>query len=493
MDMKKYFIVTIFVSFSLYAAHDIPDRFLGQSVTAVWGNIHASIASFFEKEDKPNLHVAPKPGTEVNISPFQKLFRHSISFTNNTANILSDLASHIIDEAKEKLYTVDQAADRFIERIEDAGSALMKTMLNQTLDVDLDLLMPSLQKIRAYIRKLQKTVPLLEDAAIRPQIDDLLAYLETTQKNALDIQKAGMMKLSAKLASNVMFGKEHKLVHTFKQLYGVYPTAIEKINDLKINDAGKIAHRAFNNASELVEQMVLLHDSTGKIGHILIDDALVHPLDSLKNKIRKLGNAIEFVTSTEPVVVVAPPTTTDALLEILKTFVWRGGFSLKEVTIKKVEHLVALIKPIEKQIKSLVKKLKNFRQILSEFQPRLHKQFVAKLKESPLTNIPLAPKVLLDVLEQEIEIVKTKLVVILHASLILIYHVSDGIAFCSSLLECVNQFMGATAEEPFIHRDIIRGVGFVAQDAVSFRTTIINVTEALKEFNPIPFRDEEMV
>ena len=493
MDMKKYFVGAIILSFSLCAAHDIPDRFLGQSVTAVWGNIHASIASFFEKENKPNVLVAPKPEIETDISPFQKLFRQTISFTNNTANVLTDFALHIIDEAKEKLYTVDQAADRFIGRIENAGSALMKTMLNQTLDVDLDLLMPSLQKIRAYIRKLQKTVPLLQESTLRSQVEDLLAYLEITQKNAVDIQEAGMMQLSAKLASSVMFGKEHTLVNQFKQLYDVYPTTIEKINDLKINEAGKIAHTAFNNASELVEQMVLLHDSTGKIGRIFIDDALVHPIDSLKNKIRKLGNAVEFVTSTEPVVVVAPPTTTDALLEILKTFVWRGGFSLKEVATEKVEHLVALIKPIEKQIKPLVKKLKNFRQILSEFQPRLHKQFVAKLKESPLTNIPLAPKVLLDLLEQEIEIVKSKLVGMLYSSLVLVYHVSDGIAICSSLLECINQFMGATAEEPFIHRDIIRGVGFVAEDSVAFRTTLINVTEALKEFNPIPFREEEMV
>ncbi len=489
MAMKKLYVVaSFFISFSL-CAHDIPDRFLGQSVTAVWGNIHASITSFFEKEEKL---AAPTPEPEVDISPFQKLFRHTISFTTNTANILTDFASHIIDEAQEKLYTVEQAADRFIGRIEDAGSTIMKTMLHQTLDVDLDLLMPSLQEIRAYIHKLQKTVPLLQESALKSQVDDLLAYLEITQKNAANIQKAGMMKLSAKLASSVMFNKEHKIVNQFKQLYGVYPTAIEKINDLKINDAGNIAHAAFNNTSELVEQMVLLHDSTGKIGHILIDDALVLPLDGLKNKIRKLGNAIEFVTSTKPVVVVAPPTTTDALLEILKTFVWRGGVSLKEVATEKVEHLIALIKPIEKQIKPLVKKLKNFRQVLSEFQPRLHKQFVAKLKESPLINIPLAPKVLLDLLEQEIEIVKSKLVVMLHSSLVLVYYVSDGIAVCSSLLECINQFMGATAQEPFIHRDIIRGVGFVAEDSVAFRTTLINVTEALKEFNPIPFREEGM-
>lgn len=340
------------------------------------------------------------------------------------------------------------------------------------------------------MRRLQKTVPRLEQAELIPQVNELIKYLEQTQRTAIDLQKAGIAKISAKLAAHTVSSKEHPLVTKFKQLYNVYPTIITSVNELKIPAAGHIAHSAFNATSELVEQIISLHDSTGKIGPVLIDDALIHPLDSLKNQVRKLGNAAEFVTSTRPVIVVAPPTTSTALMEILKTFIWRGGFSLKKVAQEKIRQLTGLIPPIKMQVKLLKKRARNFKQILAEFQPRLHAQFVAKLKENPLANIPLAPKLLLELLEQEIEIVKSKLVVIMHASLVLTYRVSHGIGLCSSLLECMNQCMGATDEQPFIHRDIIRGVSFVSQDAVGFTNIIINVTEALKEYNPIPFKDE---
>ncbi len=483
--MKKNIIILLFASLSL-AAHDIPDRFLGQSVSSAWHSIHGNIKSFFEKrekqpEQKPTLH---------DLTPFQKLFRQTISFTHNTKNVLSTVAEHILDEVTEKMYSIEQAADAFIARIEDAGEDIMQEILQETLDVDLDELMPCLDRIYTYIHQLKRTAPRLKKAQVLTQINSLMKYLEATQAHAANIQKEGIAQLSVQLASSALSSQKHPLVTSFEHLYGAYPAVVEKINDLKITEAGAIAHSAFNNSSEMVEQVVLLHSSTGSIGRVLIDAPLVHPLDSLKNQIRKLGNALEFVTSTHPVIVVAPPTTTAALMEILKTFVWRGGFSLKEVATEKIERLVGLTSPIKKQVQLLSRRLKNFQQIVAEFKPHLHGRFIAKLKESPLTAIPIAPKVLLDLLEQEIELVKSKLVVIMHASLVLTYRLSDAIALCSSLLGCVNECMGATDDQQFIHRDIIRGIGFVAQDSVGFTNIIINVTEALKEYNPIPFREE---
>jgi len=488
--MRQLFFAIILLSSPLLA-HDIPDRFLGQSASAVWNTIHGNITSFFEPKES-TLSPAPPETIEQphNLTPFQKLFRQTVSFTHNTSNTLTNVASQIRDEVKEKLYTVDQAADYFIQRIEDAGHTIMKGMLRETLDVDIDLLMPSFTNIKHHIHRLRQAVPQMEHAAVIDQVNQLIAYLEQAQKTASALQKAGVAKVSAKLAAHAITSKKHLLVTQFKELYAVYPTIITKLNELQIPAAGHIAHRAFNTTSELVEQIVLMHDSTGKIGPILIDNALMHPLDSLKNQVRKLGNAAEFVTSTQPLIVAAPPTTADALLEILVTFVWRDGFSLKTIAQEKIAELNSLIPPIKAQLRLLKKRSHNFKRIIAEFQPRLHAQFVAQLKESPLMNIPIAPKILLDLLEQEIEIVKSKLIVMMHASLALTYRVSRVIGIGSSLLESMNQCMGATDEQPFIHRDIIRGVGFVSQDIVGFSNIIINTAEALKEYNPIPFRDE---
>lgn len=488
--MKKLFLAALFLSSSLYA-HNLPDRFLGQSATAIWSTIHGNITSFFEPKEE-SLSPAPPEIIEAisNPSPFQMLFRQTISFTNNTSNALTNVAAHVLDEAKEKLYTVDQAADYFIQKIENSGSTLMKSLLQETLDFDLDLLMPSFSKIKRHIHHLRQTIPRMKHAAVVEQVNQLIAYLESVQKTASTLQKAGIAKVSAKLASHAVTSKEHPLVANFNTLYSVYPTTITKLNELRIPAAGHIAHQAFNSSSELIEQIVLMHDSAGKIGSVLIDDALVHPLDILKNQVRKLGNAAEFVTSTRPLIVVAPPTTSDALLEILKTFIWRGGFTLKNTAQEKITELNSLIAPIKAQVKLLTKRAHNFKLVMAEFQPRLHAQFVARLKESPLLNIPIAPKILFDLLEQEIEIVKSKLIVMMRASLALTYRISRVIGIGSSLLECINHCMGATDDQPFIHRDIIRGVSFISQDTVGFSNIIINVTEALKEYNPLPFRDE---
>ncbi len=488
--MKKLFLAALFLSSSLYA-HDLPDRFLGQSATAIWNTIHGNITSFFEPEGEAHSPAPPETIEPLSDpSPFQVLFRQTITFTNNASNALTNLAAHVLDEAKEKLYTVDQAADYFIQKIENSGSTFMKVMLQETLDFDLDLLMPSFSKIKRHIRHLRQTVPRMEHAAVVEQVNQLISYLEDIQKTAVTLQKAGIATVSAKLASHAITSKEHPLVTDFNTLYNAYPTIITKLNELHIPAAGHIAHQAFNSTSELVEQIVLMHDSAGKIGSVLIDDALVHPLDSLKNQVRKLGNAAEFVTSTHPLIVVAPPTTTDALLEILKTFIWRDGFTLKETAQEKIAELNSLIPPIKAQVKLLKKRLHNFKLVMTEFQPRLHAQFVARLKESPLVTIPIAPKILFDLLEQEIEIVKSKLIVMMRASLALTYRVSRVIGIGSSLLECMNHCMGATDDQPFIHHDIIRGVGFISQDTVGFSNIIINVTEALKEYNPLPFRNE---
>ncbi|EKD48616.1 MAG: hypothetical protein ACD_64C00224G0004 [uncultured bacterium] len=487
--MKKLIFSAFLITTSL-SAHEIPDRFLGQSVSAIWTTIHANITSFFEPKEH---QVSPPPPETLEqptvLSPFQKLFRQTISFTHNSANVLTNLASQIINEAKEKMYTTEQATDRFIQHIEHAGRSFMKTMLYQTLNVDLNRMMPSLKIIKTYMHRLQNTVPHLEQAELMPQIQELISYLEQTRETAAALQKIGVAKVSAKLAAHSFSSKEHPVVTQFKKLYATYPSLITRINNLKIPAAGAIAHNAFNTSSELIEQIIFLHDSTGKIGPVLIDDALIKPLDSLKNQVRKLGNAAEFATSTRPVIVVAPPTTSAALMEILATYIWRSGFSLQEIAQEKIRQLTSLISPIKQQVTLLKHRISNFKHMLASFQHRLHAQFVAQLKENSLVNIPLAPQLLLNLLEKEVELLKSQLIIMMHASLALTYRISHGIGLSSSLLECMNQYMGATDEQPFIHRDIIRGVQFVAQDTAGFTNIIINVVEALKEYNPIPFRD----
>ncbi len=120
---KLLFTLFFFTSLSI-AANDMPDRFLGQSVQAIWQSIHTNINSFFIKEESPKPESDSSLSTHESkdISAFQKLFRQTITFTNNTSNSLSLFAQNVINETEDKLLTAEQAANKFIDQVEEAGT-----------------------------------------------------------------------------------------------------------------------------------------------------------------------------------------------------------------------------------------------------------------------------------------------------------------------------------------------------------------------------------
>ncbi len=486
--MKLHYIMIVSISGSL-AAHTMQDRF----ITSFWHNIQTSIESHFSSEKKPSPTKPCATHSELPMNAFQKLFRETITFTHDTRNILTEFAHEIIVEIKEKMLSAEEAMNRFIEKIEHGGTSIMKRILSQTLAVDLDVLIPSLHTIQEKIATLQNDIPLLNQSTLKAQAEKLIHYLHITQSDAQYLQHAGITALTSSLASHLIFGTEDILVTKFHELYHVYPTVIEKVNELKIKDAGLIVHNLFNTSSELVEDIIALHNATGKIGKIMVDDALIYPLEGLKNQIRKLGNSIEFVTSSEPVIVVAPPNSTKALLELLKTCMWSGGIALKDSALQSAQQLQKHIEPIMAKLNPLLKETKMLQRHINDMPAIIHTHFVNTLKASPAFNIPIAPTIALDALEKEIQQIKSEIIQLFHSSLFLIYHSAEAIRIGSELLSYINQFMGATKEQPFINHDIIRGIGFIAEDAVGFTTIVINISDALKAYNPILFREEEIV
>lgn len=481
--ITMFLIFIVLIACSLQA-QDIPDKFLGETVQSAWSSIQHNINTFFIPH---SISIA----ADSNLSVFQKLFRQTVTFTQNSTNYLTELAQATLEKSKEQMLSLEEVAQHFIHTLEKSGNDGMKLLLQQTLDVDLDALLPTISNIQTHLSALNNNIPALEKSTVQPEIYELLNYLDITHANALSLQKAGISSTASSLTAYAMSGKEDNLTKAFMHMYYAYPTIISHINALHIPQAGLIAHTIFNISSELIEQITLMHQASGKIGSILVDKALVHPLDILKNKVRKLGNSLEFVTSTQPIIVISAPSTHDMLLEILKTFLWRGGFSLKSVALDKIERIMAIKKPMELQIQKMMTHMQTLYQTSSQWKDRLQRQFIAALKESPLTNIPQAPKILLDLLENETAILKTELSNVLFDSLVLVHQISDGVALCSSLFDCINKCMGATARHPFINRDIVRGLEFISEDVLSFTNSIINVREALKEYNPIPFRSDE--
>ena len=450
------------------------------------------MSSFFHKiEDffqKPAALVSsislPAPVLfDVNIlSPFQMLFRETVSFTHSTNNALCSLAENIIQEAEDQFYTLEQASERFIEEIQLGGTYLMHRILLETLEVDLDKLIPEFMSIQQYIARLQQRVTELTTAPILTQLQDLLTLVETTQEKAERIQKEGLMRLTSQLAANAIFGTHYPLVDCFNELYAVYPTVIKKIDGLYLREIGVVTHSIFNLSSELIEQLIFFHESAGKIGTIFIHDNLISTLDISKNRIRKLGNALEFVTSTEPLIVVAPPTTTDALLQILQSCVWGDGLKLRPLMLQEIDNALKIADPLVAQIDPYTQRLERFTSLVTELPSRLHANFLNSLRESPGHNIPRSPLLLLELLEEEVAVIREELHIVIAQPINLTHQLGTLLTISTRLLTYTNSFMGSTKKQPFIHPDIIRGLGFVAEDVDGLSTIIVQLMDEIDKF-----------
>ena len=480
--MKKRTILGLLALSSILQAHSSEPLMVS---TKGMGSFFHKIEDFFHKPASLVSGISlPAPVLfDVNIlSPFQMLFRETVSFTHSTNNALCSLAQNVMQEAEEELYTLEQASERFIEEIQLGGTYLMHKILLETLDVDLEKLIPEFMSIHQYIATLQQRVTELTTAPIIDQLQDLLTLVETTQEKAERIQQEGLVKLSAQLASSALFGTHYPLVDCFNELYAVYPTVIQKIDRLYLRETGLVTHSIFNLSSELIEQLIFFHESAGKIGTLFIHDGLISTLDISKNRIRKLGNALEFVTSTQPLIVVAPPTTTDALIQILQSCVWGDGLKLRPLVMKEIDNALKIAEPLVAQIEPYTQRLEQFTLLVTDLPSRLHANFLNLLRESPAHNIPRSPLLLLELLEEEVAAIREELHMVIAQPINLTHQLCTLLTISSRLLTYTNSFMGSTKELPFIHPDIIRGLGFVAEDVNGLSTIIVQLMDEIDQF-----------
>ena len=488
--MKKITFVCI-AAYSISCFQPVQAAPLTENVKQTIQKFLTMIHSYFQKpitqskpsEVKPLIFAPPKEIDPATLSPFQTFFRHTITFANYGKDMLSKAALAVIEKGKQGMLSTKQAGDQFIADLEKSGKYFIKHALQETLDVNLDQLVPSIEKVEEYIGRLQKAIEPLQHVRLIGQIETLIEYAQTVKQNALDLQHAGIIKVSAALAASSLIGYEQELAVKFKQLYHVYPTLIEEINNLKIAGPGIITQSIFNRVSELIEHVINLHSSTGKIGKILVQNDLINPLDTVKNQARKLGNAIDFTTRIKPVIVVAPPTTYAALIEILKTFIWRDGTNLVPIVMEDMEKIAELLKSLERKIQPLIKKLQALQTIASTIPDRIQEQFIAAIKANPLLNIPTAPLLLREILEENIHTIKLQLNSALSKSVSIISELSLMLKTSAHLLPYINEFMGATEDEPFVNPEIIRGIGFIAQDSKDISETMLKIKEGLANFS----------
>lgn len=431
----------------------------------------------------PVTFEEPTPVDTTTLSPFQQFFRKTITVTQETKNLVAATARHIIDQSRGTYLSAQQIGEKFISDLMTANKNFVTQTIKDTMHIDLALLLPALQAIQEHSVRLQKSITPLERIRIKNQIIALTNYLALIQKNITDLQQAGIVKVSAAIAAKALTGYEQDLVKKFNEVYTAYPKIIEHINNFKIAGPGKIMQSAFNRASELIEQVIILHQSTGTIGSILVQKEIIEPLKELKNHLRKLGNTIEYTTTTHPIIVVAPPTTYDALLAILKTFVFDEGFQIRNLVMQDITTLNNLYITLNHKIQLLLPALTALQQDTATLPKHIEDQFITSITAAPLRAIPRAPMVLYEIVEAQFASIKKQLNFILNKSALCIKNLSDMLGTTAHFLPYINQCMGATEQTPFVNPKIIRGIDFIAEDTGQISTIIDAINDGIENYS----------
>ncbi len=437
----------------------------------------------FVPSSSPFQPEEPIEPENVPLSPFQQLFRSTITITNQASNILTNTANSVIAHAQKAHLSSAQVADQFIHDLQAIHHAFMTQALKETLDIDFTLVTSSFNAIHTYGTRLQKAIAPLEKVRLKNQLMVLTDYLAHIQKNIGDLKQAGIVKVSAALAAQALTGYEQKLVTQFKEVYTAYPTIIEHINNFKIAGPGKIMQSVFNRASELIEQIIVLHQSAGKIGTILVQKELIEPLNTIKDNLRKLGNAIDFTTTTKPLIVTSPPTTYEALVTILRNFTFEEGFQIKDLVMQDITTLTNLSETLHHKIHLLIPAVATLRASGETIIQRIQEQFMGTIKAAPARTIPRAPFLLREIVEAQVTAIKQQLNTILHYSALSINNLSEMLATTAHFLPYINQCMGATIETPFVNPTIIRGLDFIAEDTQHVSSTIEKINEGIENYS----------
>lgn len=447
-------------------AHSIVPR----SVSSIENNI---------SPENQLLFTLPSKSHDMQLSSFQKRFRSVVHPIDSEDSILAAAMEHAIQEANRSIFSVHELSKTFLKELESAGTDYIKKIMKQTLDVNVDSLKPAVSGIKKHIIALQQTLMPIEHLALKGQLEELSSYFFEMKDQVELLINSNFIRISAAITSGSFTGIDKELVLAFKKLFNVYPTLIKTVNKLKIKEAGLLAQHSFNESSELLEQVVILHSAAGKLGKVLIHDSLIKPIDVVKNHIRRLGNSIEFTASTSPVIVVAPPTTYGALLELFKTVAWGPGIYLKPMVEKEVELAVTLAQDMINKIEPISRYAYELESVAQNLPIAIQRDFTQAIKNSPLIQIPRAPQLLLEIVEYHIAKLKRRLNKSVTLASLLTQELSMLIASSSTLLSYVNQYMGATTEKPFVNNDIVRGIGFIAEDVDTLSFSIKDINAGL--------------
>ncbi len=438
---------------------------------------YVSVASYFQY----TTPSCQKPDEQLSL--FQQLFRESITYTHHKTNIFINALYELQQDASANLISFEKIGDTFITKLQAQKRLFITTAFEQILDVDLNMITPLIQEIYRSLEAITASINALEKTTLKHQSTHLAQLLTTLQSDIKYCQGKPIATLIAIASLPSSTGKEKNIKGALKRIHNIYPEIISSINNLELEVMGNTLQTITNTISVLLEKLVLLHRASGALGKILIEPELVTPIDILKNNIRKIGNTIEFTMATKPLIVIAPPSTHEAVVEIIKTFVLHDGIDIyatitKEITMinTQISSIMTMKKPLTSQMISLKKESLNMPETIQT-------SFIQTIIANPTYAIPRAPQVLLELLEQRIEQIKKNIQATIINSIDCIERISVILFVSSSLCDYTGRLMGATPDKPFFNPQIVKGLGYLAEDILDMNATINLTNTAITNYH----------
>ncbi len=416
----------------------------------------------------------------------------------------AEVQATLIEKAQAANAKVKELAQTFFSELQKAGQSFFDIALDKVLNIKLNVVEPTLKKIKEYTARLIAAVKPLETVRLKDQVLQISNDLEALLAKAAQLQNEWQTAAS-QLAQRTPWIKSHvrpvalggktneqiaaeaktlyPLAYIADDIWDFYPKLVAKINDLKLYGPALIVESFVKRVADLLDEVEKLHTSMGKIGAVIISKDLANALGNLKTQILRLAADVRSTANVKPLLANPPATTAQLLMEAFKGFVWRVGFGLPN---KMNVHLTKMATEFDR-IDPLITQITQESGLLSEMGSNisdlLKKDVMKRLESQPIVNSARLPIVL----AQSLGLVVSQMKALINDMLTKTDAVIEGFGNVLDEIrptaELVNNAFGGN----FINPALIQGIDKIKSDVQDLRPTIQQVVRGITDAIQIPF------
>lgn len=464
---------------------------------------------------RPSFSFDETPLQEGRLSKFQQFFRSKVQVAKEKAQSLKAAYQQIKRQVQEGVIrTSKAAADKFLELV--AKGKNFAELVQAVLEVNLATLHQSVQKAKGELSLFKKSLSTkalkFRKGTFIDQFEDFRNYIKgitdsiafikaagssTTRalKRLADIKRKSVKyfekkaaKLEAKgdaeskeLAKKARMKIKVKMFLTKSNLESLYPTIIQKINELKIYQVGTFADGVLRGIASLLSAARSIHMNAGKVGLIVSQDNLQKGLQELRYALvgadmqGGLVATIKKALSNRPIIVTNQPGAVDLAKSLVKAATTTDRFQFLRKHFSDILSIRRSLKGLADITDAMEEKVDQFTKDIAQIKEEAKKKFIAKIRANPLKGIPNAAAILRNALEEAVEKSRNAFDVLMKGSMEILLKVQEATPTLFPVFRDLNTYLETATGKPFINSQLL-------QDLIPILTnTVPNIAEGAKK------------